>query len=98
MNKITTNDTVFTLAEAAKFLRIKKGVLKKLAEQRRVPGRKVGAAWRFSRAALDAWLRGGIDPDIALLQQAGLFKDDPDLLPMLADIYAARGRSERQED
>jgi excisionase family DNA binding protein len=98
MNKITSNHAVFTLAEAAKFLRVKTSVLQKLAEQGRVPARKVGAAWRFSRPGLEKWLRGGIDPDIALLQQAGLFKEDPDLLPMLTDIYEARGRPEFQED
>jgi excisionase family DNA binding protein len=98
MNQITSNHVVLTLAEAAKFLRIKKTVLQKLAQQRRVPARKVGAAWRFSRTGLDEWLRGGIDPDIALLQQAGLFKDDPDLMQILDDIYKARGRPEREED
>ena len=72
-------------------------MLEKLAQQGRVPA-QVAAAWRFSRAGPDKWLRGGIDPDIALLQQAGLFKDDPDLLPILDDIYKSRGRSEREED
>jgi excisionase family DNA binding protein len=92
MDQDTTNNGVLTLAEAAKFLRVKKTVLQKLAQQGRVPPRKVGNAWRFSRAGLDVWLRGGIDPDIALLQQAGLFKDDETLMPMPEEIYKARGR------
>lgn len=98
MNQIVTNHVVFTLTEAAKFLRIRKPVLQKLAEQRRVPARKIGKTWRFSRPVLEEWLRGEIDPGIALLRQAGLFKDDPDLLPILADIYKARGRPECEED
>ena len=31
-------------------------VLYGLAEARKLPGRKLGSAWRFSRAALVAWL------------------------------------------
>lgn len=98
MDNNTRSNGILTLAEAAKFLCIKKGVLQKLVQQGRVPARKVGNAWRFSRAGLDDWLRGGIDPDLALLQQAGLFKNDPDLLQILADIYKARGRPECEED
>jgi excisionase family DNA binding protein len=98
MNQSTTNHVVFTLAEAAKYLRIKKKVLQKVAEQGRVPARKVRNSWWFSRTALDEWLRGGIEPEIALLRQAGACKDDPDLMQILDDIYKARGRPEREED
>jgi hypothetical protein len=31
-------------------------VVIEMAEARKLPGRKLGAAWRFSRAALVAWL------------------------------------------
>jgi excisionase family DNA binding protein len=98
MNRTAANHAVLTLAEASKFLNIRKPVLQKLAEQGRVPARKVRNIWRFSRAGLDEWLRDGIEPEIALLRQAGLFKDDPDLLRILDDIYKARGRPEREED
>ena len=99
MKEIVTNHVVLTLAEAAKFLRIRKPVLQKLAEQGRVPSRKIGNEWRFNRVVLNEWLRGGdMDPTIALLQQAGLFKDDADLMPILDEIYKARGRPEREDD
>jgi excisionase family DNA binding protein len=98
MSRNSTNHAVFTLAEASKFLNIRSPVLQKLAEQGRVPGRKVGKSWRFSRSRLDKWLRNGIEPEIALLQMAGISKDDPDLLKFLDDIYKARGRPECEED
>jgi excisionase family DNA binding protein len=48
---------VLTLSEAANYLRVSEGVLLQLANERRVPARKVGDEWRFSAAALQQWLR-----------------------------------------
>ena len=98
MGQHLNSNGVLSLAQAATFLNIKKDVLQKLIEQGRVPARRVGRSWRLSRSELDEWLRDGIEPEIALLQQAGLFKDDPDLMQILEDIYKARGRPEREED
>jgi excisionase family DNA binding protein len=92
MDQNTTSNGVLTLAEAAKFLRVKKTVLQKLAQQGRVPPRKVGNAWRFSRAGLDEWLRGEPDSRSIFLSQVGAFKDDETLMPMLEEIYNARSR------
>lgn len=47
---------VLTLVEAARLLRIDPGELARFAEQELVPGRRLGTQWRFSRAALLAWL------------------------------------------
>jgi excisionase family DNA binding protein len=96
--KMSTNHVALSLSQAAKFLNIRKAVLEKLAEQGRVPGRKIRKTWKFSRPELEEWMRESRDPSIALLQQAGIFKDDPDLMQILADIYKARGRPEREED
>jgi excisionase family DNA binding protein len=92
MNQITSNHVVLTLAEAARFLRVKKAVLQKLVEQGRVPARKIGDEWRFFRGALETWLSGKSDSRLAFLEQAGAFKDDTTLMPMLEEIYKARGR------
>ena len=98
MKNGSTTHPVMTLTDAAKFLRIKESVLKALAEQGRVPARKGRSAWQFSQIALDKWLLNGIEPEIALLRQAGTCKDDPDLMTILADIYKKRGRPEREEE
>jgi excisionase family DNA binding protein len=50
---------VLTLEEAAAFLRVPAGMLGAEAEAGRVPARRIGSEWRFSRAALLAWLAGG---------------------------------------
>ncbi|HPD14234.1 MAG TPA: helix-turn-helix domain-containing protein [Planctomycetota bacterium] len=47
---------VFTLAEAARFVRVSEKTLRELASSGRVPAQKVGRAWRFLRAALEGWL------------------------------------------
>ena len=42
--------------QAAEFLQIEEKLVIELAEAGTLPGRKLGTAWRFSRAALVAWL------------------------------------------
>jgi excisionase family DNA binding protein len=49
---------VMTPAEAAAFLRIEEDVLLEGAAAKKIPGRRIGGDWRFSRAALTAWLAG----------------------------------------
>jgi excisionase family DNA binding protein len=49
---------VMNAEQAAQFLQIEPEVLIEMAELGKLPGRKLGAAWRFSRAALVAWLSG----------------------------------------
>jgi excisionase family DNA binding protein len=98
MNRIVVKNGTLTLSQASNYLHIRKPVLEKLAEQGRVPARRQGKSWRFSRDTLDRWLRVGIESEIALLQQAGTFKDDPDLMEILDNIYKSRGRTELEED
>ena len=49
--------TVFTIDELAKYLKISKSTLYKLAQMGTVPGQKVGKHWRFHKHAIDQWLR-----------------------------------------
>ena len=42
--------------QAAQFLQIEEPMVVELAEAGKLPGRKLGDAWRFSRAALVTWL------------------------------------------
>lgn len=50
--------SVLTLAEAAEMLRIDVAAMTELADQERVPGRRVEGAWRFGCQALLDWLAG----------------------------------------
>ena len=47
---------VMTAAQAAEFLQIEEEDLIELAAAGKLPGRRLGGGWRFSRAALVAWL------------------------------------------
>ena len=47
---------VMNAEQAAKLLQIDESLVVELAEQGKLPGRKLGTAWRFSRTALVAWL------------------------------------------
>ena len=47
---------VLDLDEAAALLRVKPEAVRELAQAQRIPARRVGDSWRFSRAALLQWL------------------------------------------
>lgn len=47
---------VMNAKQAAQFLQIEDAVVIEMAESGKLPGRKLGAGWRFSRAALVTWL------------------------------------------
>src|SRR3954470_21605593 len=47
---------ILTPAQLAELLQVDEEVVVGLAEQRELPGRKVGEEWRFSRETIRAWL------------------------------------------
>lgn len=47
---------VLTLPEAAEFLRLHENTMLRLAKAKRIPAKKVGARWRFSRVALEKYI------------------------------------------
>jgi excisionase family DNA binding protein len=49
---------VLTVEQAAELLQLSAKTLKRLAQAERVPSRRVGNQWRFSRQALMDWLAG----------------------------------------
>ncbi len=49
-------DAVFTIDELAVYLKLSKRTLYKLAQERSIPGHKVGRHWRFHRETIDRWL------------------------------------------
>ncbi len=52
----TDNSAVMGVRELADFLRLSVHTVYRLAEQGKLPGRKVGKHWRFHRDAIIAWL------------------------------------------
>jgi len=53
---------VLNAEQAGQLLQIDDKVVIELAEAGQLPGRKLGTVWRFSRAALVAWLAGPENP------------------------------------
>jgi excisionase family DNA binding protein len=49
---------VMTIREVSTYLRIPQSSLYKLAQEGKIPGKKVGRHWRFHRTAIDNWLQG----------------------------------------
>jgi len=50
---------VLTLDELAELLRVDPGPVLQRAQRGELPGRRLGAEWRFSRVAVLDWLAGG---------------------------------------
>lgn len=88
---------VLTLEEVAAYLRLPADVVLRQATHGSLPGRKIEDNWRFLKSAIDLWL--SVQPGrIALLQQVGVFADDPLLPELRSTIYQERGRSEVDEE
>ena len=49
-------DQVLTVREVSHYLRLAQSTVYRLAQNGRLPGRKVGGTWRFPRRGLDEWL------------------------------------------
>ena len=92
--KTPTAGDVLTLAEAAAYLRLQEADVVRLVQIQDMPGRLVGKEWRFLKSAIQEWLSKP-PPQYSKERQlaaAGAFKDDPELVPMVEDIYRKRGR------
>ena len=47
---------VLTIEEMARYLKIPRSTLYKLAQEGKIPCQKVGRHWRFRKEAIDRWL------------------------------------------
>ena len=83
---------VFTLSEAAAYLRVTEEEFLRLVDNQSLPGRRFGTEWRFLKSAIQDWLRtppkrGSRE---AVLSVAGAWKDDPFVEAELEEIYRKR--------
>lgn len=49
-------DSVMTIDDLARYLKLSTSTLYKLCAEGRVPGQKVGRHWRFHKDVIDHWL------------------------------------------
>lgn len=48
--------SLMTIDELAKYLRMKKVTIYKHAQEKKLPGFKVGSKWRFKKTTIDKWI------------------------------------------
>jgi excisionase family DNA binding protein len=57
-SKAKSELSVMTVEEVAAYLRIPQSSVYKLAQEGRIPCKKVGRRWRFHQKVIDEWLSG----------------------------------------
>jgi excisionase family DNA binding protein len=85
---------VFTLKEAAAFLRVSTEAVLRAVSEQGLEAREMDGEWRFLKSEIEDWLRHR-SPKARMLATAGALKDDPYKDELLKNIYAER---ERQRD
>lgn len=53
----TVPDHVMTVHEVSEYLRMSESTIYRLANNGKLPGRKIGGSWRFSQNELDRWVK-----------------------------------------
>jgi len=51
------NDDIMTVKELAEYLRIAEKTAYRFVSEGKVPGFKVGSAWRFKKDEVDSWIK-----------------------------------------
>jgi len=51
-----TKDDIMTIRELADYLKIAEKTAYRFALEKKIPGFKVGAAWRFRKKEIDEWI------------------------------------------
>ena len=54
---VMSNSEIFTIRELATFLKLAEKTAYRLAADGKLPGFKVGGAWRFRREEIECWIR-----------------------------------------
>jgi excisionase family DNA binding protein len=57
MSNETSNLEILTIKEVSSYLKVTERTVYRLAAAKKIPGFKVGGAWRFSRSEIDQWIR-----------------------------------------
>ena len=57
MSKSTTEGEILTIKQVAEYLQVTERTIYRLAAAKKIPAFKVGGTWRFSRLAIDTWIK-----------------------------------------
>ncbi len=58
MQKQERRPTIMTLEEVARFLRLNKSTIYRMAREGTLPAWKLGNVWRFKKEAIEDWIVG----------------------------------------
>ena len=58
------SDAVMTVQEVSAYLKLAESTVSRLAREGRLPARKVGGVWRFSREVLEDWFAQSLTDDL----------------------------------
>lgn len=50
------SDEILTIKEVADFLKVNERTVYRLASSKKIPAFKIGNAWRFKKADIEAWI------------------------------------------
>lgn len=81
-------ESLLTVKEAARYLKLKAITIYRLAQGGKVPAIKVGRSWRFKKEVLDEWLRRKAE---GALRRILVVDDDPGIREILQGVLTARG-------
>ncbi|MEZ5098681.1 MAG: helix-turn-helix domain-containing protein [Thermoleophilia bacterium] len=77
---VTLDDEILDVDDVARLLKLEKTTVRVLARQGKLPARKIGKEWRFSRYVLLAWLqtpqKGGLPSALPGTRSPGATEDD----------------------
>jgi excisionase family DNA binding protein len=59
---VASSEDILTITELSAHLRVHPTTIYRLLREGRIPGFRVGSAWRFSRAAIEVWEHGQDKP------------------------------------
>jgi excisionase family DNA binding protein len=59
---MASEEEILTISELSAHLRVHPTTIYRLLREGRIPGFRVGSAWRFSRVAIEKWERGQVSP------------------------------------
>jgi excisionase family DNA binding protein len=59
---MASSEEILTITELSEHLRVHPTTIYRLLREGRIPGFRVGSAWRFSRRAIEIWEHGAANP------------------------------------
>ena len=59
---MASSEEILTISELSAHLRVHPTTIYRLLREGRIPGFRVGSAWRFSRAAIEVWEHAQVEP------------------------------------